>query len=208
MATTSHGMMNGSAVAGPSDANRPVNPQMGPEPCFTYPTPAPDQLEEELPPYFESENISLGLILDRLTLKGYGDMRRLLEETLVCTPTLLSWLGMLYEQSHMTRIHINTVCKLTTLYSPFDMQSAQLVTPTSTETHYRLCKASTTSLPQVSSNTTMEDRCRCTHCVFLDFTSDGRLFPHTPDERLEWRIKQYESGCGVLWEGQRKGDRR
>lgn len=73
--------MNGSAVAGPSDASRPDNPQMGLEPWFVYPKPSVEQLEEELPPYFESENVSLGLILDRLTLKGYGDLRRLLETT-------------------------------------------------------------------------------------------------------------------------------
>ena len=67
--------------AGPSETTRPANPQMGPEPWFAYPTPTPDQLDDELPPYFESENVPLGPVLDRLTRKGHGDLRGLLEHT-------------------------------------------------------------------------------------------------------------------------------
>jgi mediator of RNA polymerase II transcription subunit 14 len=67
-------------AAGPSDATRHANPQLGPEPWFAYPTPTYEELEQELPPYFEQENVSLGVILDRLTTKGYADLRGLLEE--------------------------------------------------------------------------------------------------------------------------------
>lgn len=60
---------------------RPVNPQLGPEPWFAYPTPTAEQIEEELPPYFQEENVPLGAVLDRLARKGYGDMRVLVEQT-------------------------------------------------------------------------------------------------------------------------------
>ncbi len=60
---------------------RPANPQLGPEPWFTYPTPTPEQIEDELPPYFEEENVNLGVMLGRLARKGYGDMRVLVEQT-------------------------------------------------------------------------------------------------------------------------------
>ncbi|EIW73135.1 hypothetical protein TREMEDRAFT_37169 [Tremella mesenterica DSM 1558] len=74
--------------AGPSSSpaglttTAPRNPQLGPDPWFTYPTPTPEQIEEELPPYFEDENVPLGLLLDRLTRKTYSDMRHLVEKTL------------------------------------------------------------------------------------------------------------------------------
>jgi len=68
------------AIAGPSDAPRHANPQLGPEPWFAYPEPTHEELEQELPPYFEHENVSLGVILDRMTTKGYADLRGLLEE--------------------------------------------------------------------------------------------------------------------------------
>ncbi|CAK9786479.1 hypothetical protein CC85DRAFT_270293 [Cutaneotrichosporon oleaginosum] len=58
------------------------NPQLGPHPYFRYPTPTPDQIEEELPPYWEDENVPLGPLLDRLARKSYSDMRTLVEKTL------------------------------------------------------------------------------------------------------------------------------
>ena len=68
--------------AGKGEAARMiVNPQLGPEPCFTYPTPTDEQLADGLPPYFENENVGLGVILERLTRRAYGDLRGLLEHT-------------------------------------------------------------------------------------------------------------------------------
>ncbi|KAL1409660.1 mediator complex subunit [Vanrija albida] len=58
------------------------NPQLGPDPYFAYPTPTPEQIEDELPPYWESENVPLGPLLDRLSRKGYRDLRTLVEKTL------------------------------------------------------------------------------------------------------------------------------
>ncbi|KIR26085.1 hypothetical protein I309_05036 [Cryptococcus deuterogattii LA55] len=63
-----------------------ANPQLGPEPYFAYPTPTPEQLEEELPPYFENENVPLGLVLDRFARKGNHDLRVLLGEVLPQLP--------------------------------------------------------------------------------------------------------------------------
>ncbi|KIR31808.1 hypothetical protein I352_05803 [Cryptococcus deuterogattii MMRL2647] len=63
-----------------------TNPQLGPEPYFAYPTPTPEQLEEELPPYFENENVLLGLVLDRFARKGNHDLRVLLGEVLPQLP--------------------------------------------------------------------------------------------------------------------------
>jgi mediator of RNA polymerase II transcription subunit 14 len=57
------------------------NPQLGPEPWFAFPTPSKSDLEEELPPYFEGENVPLGELLDRVVRKGYGDMRVLVGDT-------------------------------------------------------------------------------------------------------------------------------
>nr|XP_019014394.1 uncharacterized protein I206_00476 [Kwoniella pini CBS 10737]OCF53175.1 hypothetical protein I206_00476 [Kwoniella pini CBS 10737] len=61
---------------------KPRNPQLSNEPWFAYPTPTAEQIEEELPPYFEGENVPLGPLLDRLVRKGYGDLRYLLAEIL------------------------------------------------------------------------------------------------------------------------------
>jgi mediator of RNA polymerase II transcription subunit 14 len=83
------------AVAGPSKPpqnsnnsnsnNSPPsrNPQLGPEPWFAYLPPSDDDLEDELPPYFEGENVPMGPALERLVRKGHGDMRVLLGETWV-----------------------------------------------------------------------------------------------------------------------------
>jgi mediator of RNA polymerase II transcription subunit 14 len=71
-----------SAEASSSTA-RPINPQLGPQPYFAYSTPTTEELEDELPPYFEVENVPLGALLDRVVRKGYGDMKELVEITLV-----------------------------------------------------------------------------------------------------------------------------
>ena len=65
----------------PGDISRLANPQLGPEPWFAYPEPTYEQLDAELPPYFDNENIPLGLVLDRLTSKGFSDLQTLLETT-------------------------------------------------------------------------------------------------------------------------------
>ena len=73
-----------SSAAQPSASGsmpRPANPQLGPEPWFAYPTPTPEHIEDELPPYLEEENVPLGVVLDRFARKGYGDMRLLVEQT-------------------------------------------------------------------------------------------------------------------------------
>nr|XP_018266491.1 uncharacterized protein I303_00466 [Kwoniella dejecticola CBS 10117]OBR88649.1 hypothetical protein I303_00466 [Kwoniella dejecticola CBS 10117] len=70
-----------SSSTGPSTKG-PRNPQLGNEPWFAYPTPTPEQIEDELPPYFEGENAPLGPLLNRLVRKGYGDLRYLLAEVL------------------------------------------------------------------------------------------------------------------------------
>lgn len=66
-------------IAGPS-APRPLNPQLGPHPWFAYPTPTAEEIEDELPPYFEDDNVAMGGVLDRLVRKGYGDLRGLVEQ--------------------------------------------------------------------------------------------------------------------------------
>jgi hypothetical protein len=83
MALETFGAVTDPGLAGPSDANRHANPQLGPEPWFNYPKPTYEQLDEELPPYFEQENVSLGLMLERMTVKGYSDLRGLLEHSYV-----------------------------------------------------------------------------------------------------------------------------
>jgi mediator of RNA polymerase II transcription subunit 14 len=72
-----------SSSTGTSKPRLPTsNPQLGPEPWFAYPIPTDDELEEELPPYFEDiENVPLGALLERVVRKGYGDMRELVEVT-------------------------------------------------------------------------------------------------------------------------------
>ncbi|ODO09076.1 hypothetical protein I350_02675 [Cryptococcus amylolentus CBS 6273] len=62
------------------------NPQLGSDPYFAYPTPAPEQVESELPPYFQDENVPLGLVLDRFAKKSNHDLRVLLGETLPRLP--------------------------------------------------------------------------------------------------------------------------
>lgn len=57
------------------------NPQLGPKPFFRYPIPSAEQTEDELPPYYEGENVPLGPLLDRLTRKAYNDGRTLVEKT-------------------------------------------------------------------------------------------------------------------------------
>lgn len=64
-----------------SSASRWTNPQLGPEPSFDYPTPGVEELEDELPPYFEGENVGLGPVLEGLVKKGHGDLRVLVERT-------------------------------------------------------------------------------------------------------------------------------
>lgn len=81
MAINQYGPTADYMAAGPSDASRHVNPQLGPEPWFSYPNPTFEQLDEELPPYFEQENVSLGLMLERMTTKGYAELRGLLEHS-------------------------------------------------------------------------------------------------------------------------------
>ncbi|KAK4683698.1 mediator of RNA polymerase II transcription subunit 14, partial [Tremellales sp. Uapishka_1] len=58
------------------------NPQLGPTPYFAYPTPKEEDIRDELPPYWEEENVPLGGLLDRLTRRGYGDLKVLIEQTL------------------------------------------------------------------------------------------------------------------------------
>lgn len=69
--------------AGPSSPRSRVrsNPQFTNEPYFAYPRPTEEQVDAELPPYWEDENVALGAVLDRLVRKGHGDMQRLLRET-------------------------------------------------------------------------------------------------------------------------------
>ncbi|KAL7420323.1 mediator complex subunit [Cryptotrichosporon argae] len=62
------------------------NPQLGPDPFFAYPPPSRAQIDEELPPYWEGEDVPLGQVLDRLARKGYGDLRGLVEKTLPSVP--------------------------------------------------------------------------------------------------------------------------
>ena len=64
-----------------ASSSRNGNPRLGSEPWFAYPTPSAEQIEEELPPYFEDENVPLGPMLDGLVRRGYGDMRVLVEKT-------------------------------------------------------------------------------------------------------------------------------
>lgn len=66
------------------------NPQLGPHPYFRYPAPTPEQVEDELPPYWEDENVPLGPLLDRLARKSYSDMRTLVDKTFVSPLQLLT----------------------------------------------------------------------------------------------------------------------
>jgi mediator of RNA polymerase II transcription subunit 14 len=57
------------------------NPQLGPNPFFAYPTPKPEEVEEELPPVFEGDNVPLSALLNRVVRRGYGELRGLAEST-------------------------------------------------------------------------------------------------------------------------------
>lgn len=67
--------------AGPSrrPATYKTNPQLSDEPWFAYPTPPAEVVDQELPPYLESENVPMGPLLDRLTRKSHVDLRQLVE---------------------------------------------------------------------------------------------------------------------------------
>jgi hypothetical protein len=63
--------------------NLNTNPQLSSEPWFAYPTPPPEVLDAELPPYMDSENYPMGHMLDRLSRKAHGDLKTLVIETYV-----------------------------------------------------------------------------------------------------------------------------
>ena len=63
--------------------NLSTNPQLSSEPWFAYPTPPPEVLDAELPPYMDSENYPMGHMLDRLARKAHGDLKTLVTETYV-----------------------------------------------------------------------------------------------------------------------------
>lgn len=63
--------------------NLNTNPQVSSEPWFAYPTPPPEVLDGELPPYMDSENYPMGHMLDRLSRKAHGDLKTLVTETYV-----------------------------------------------------------------------------------------------------------------------------
>jgi len=63
--------------------NLKTNPQLSSEPWFAYPTPPPEVLDAELPPYMDSENYPMGHMLDRLSRKAHGDLKTLVTETYV-----------------------------------------------------------------------------------------------------------------------------
>ncbi|WVQ85214.1 hypothetical protein IAT38_007379 [Cryptococcus sp. DSM 104549] len=80
--------LNPNAPSGSAPAHPPPssNPQLGPEPYFAYPTPTPEQLEEELPPYFEDENVPLGLLLDRFARDEHQKLENMLGEMIPRAP--------------------------------------------------------------------------------------------------------------------------
>ena len=57
------------------------NPQLGTRPYFAYPTPPAEAYDEELPPHFEGESAQMGELLSRLSRRGYGDLRHLVDQT-------------------------------------------------------------------------------------------------------------------------------
>lgn len=87
--STSRTEISTNAIAGPSTStsyanlnpNLNVNPQLGSSPYFAYPTPTSDEMEGELPPHRYDQDANLGVVLDRVVLKGYGDLRELVEKT-------------------------------------------------------------------------------------------------------------------------------
>jgi len=68
--------------------NLNTNPQLSSEPWFAYPTPPPEVLDAELPPYMDSENYPMGHMLDRLSRKAHGDLKTLVTETYVASQLL------------------------------------------------------------------------------------------------------------------------
>ena len=63
------------------EGKQPHNPQLGSKPFFAFPAPSADELQNDLPPYDESEGLPLGMVLSRVVRKGFGDLRSLLGET-------------------------------------------------------------------------------------------------------------------------------
>jgi mediator of RNA polymerase II transcription subunit 14 len=57
------------------------NPQLGPSPWFTFPTPPVEAFEDELPPPLEGDNVPMGDLLGRMARHSYGDLRDLIEKT-------------------------------------------------------------------------------------------------------------------------------
>jgi hypothetical protein len=74
---------NPSGSSSSRNHNLNTNPQLSSEPCFAYPTPPPEVLDAELPPYMDSENYPMGHMLDRLSRKAHGDLKTLVTETYV-----------------------------------------------------------------------------------------------------------------------------
>ena len=64
--------------SGPSTSFQQV--QLGSDPWFTYPPPSADEVEEDLPPYDEGESLPLGQMLERLTRRGNGELKTLLQQ--------------------------------------------------------------------------------------------------------------------------------
>jgi hypothetical protein len=69
---------DGPPEAGPSTIR---NPQLSQDPWFAFPTPTREQVEDELPPFFEGESVPLGLILDRLVRSRNEDLKSLVQQT-------------------------------------------------------------------------------------------------------------------------------
>lgn len=69
--------------AGPSRpfTSYKANPQLTDEPWFAYPTPPAETIDQELPPYLESENVPMGPLLDRLARRSHVNLRHLVEQT-------------------------------------------------------------------------------------------------------------------------------
>jgi hypothetical protein len=82
MSTSSYRPNGSQPVAGPSKPTaRHLNPQLSSEPWFAYPTPPPDIVDAELPPYVESENVPMGVMLDRLARSAHIHMGSLVQDT-------------------------------------------------------------------------------------------------------------------------------
>jgi hypothetical protein len=94
MSTYTYKQLDNQPEAGPSKPtpggsnsgrshNLNTNPQLSSEPWFVYPTPPPEVLDGELPPYMDSGNYPMGHMLDRLSRKAHGDLKTLVTETYV-----------------------------------------------------------------------------------------------------------------------------